>query len=348
MPLFLAYPTSLELLRLHRIACANSRLPVDVAPDSPLSGTSSLFRKLPLSAEHSDAAVRRALHTEHPEWGASIHEPVHLYAASQNSRWNSRIKRCAACFAELPKGSFCEIESDVWTPTPEFCFLEAARTLDRFEHLQLGMELCGCYVRDPQASPHGFRRTAPATSRSRILAFCSSSSGVRGVAQARAVASNLLDQSASPRESALALLLFMPKKLGGYELPTARLNHRLASASIDGMGDIVPDILWEEARTVVEYDGKADHGHEVNLPRDARRRNRLAAAGYKIVTVTNSQLQCVRDTDQAAWDICKHLGFRWRQPRGAYDWRERQACLRNALGLRTDRTDFDGWDLVDN
>ena len=156
----------------------------------------------------------------------------------------------------------------------------------------------------------------------------------------------ILDQSASPRESALALLLFLPKRLGGYEIPRGILNKRLSSTAIEDGHDIIPDILWSDERTTIEYEGVLDHDGESNLPRDARRKNRLIKFGYKVISVTNSQLQSIRDTDEIAWQTCKHLGLRWRKPRGSYDWRERQTQLRKALALRADQTDFDGWDPV--
>lgn len=345
MPLFLAYPTSLEVLRLFRAGFADNGVPVDTEARSPFPGSPSLFEHIPSNETPHDGDVECLLRASHPLWDEALAKPLHLYAGSQKCRGQSRLKRIVTCTTKFPEGAFCHLDDNLWAPNPELCFVEAGRHLSFYEHALLGMELCGCYVIYSSAR-RGFLRTPPATTRARLLMACDGLSRCHGASQARSVAQVILDQSASPRESALALLLFLPKRLGGYEIPRGILNKRLSSTAIEDGHDIIPDILWSDERTTTEYEGVLDHDGESNLPRDARRKNRLIKFGYKVISVTNSQLQSIRDTDEIAWQTCKHLGLRWRKPRGSYDWRERQTQLRKALALRADQTDFDGWDPV--
>lgn len=66
-------------------------------------------------------------------------------------------------------------------------------------------------------------------------------------------------------------------------LPRPETNVRLHGCEVD--------LLWREARLVVEVDGHAFHGHRAAFERDRRRDQALAAAGYRVIRVTWRQLE---------------------------------------------------------
>jgi very-short-patch-repair endonuclease len=53
----------------------------------------------------------------------------------------------------------------------------------------------------------------------------------------------------------------------------------------DGLIGIV-DVLFDEARVVVEIDGRAYHSDDVAFQRDRTRQNRLMRAGYLVLRFT--------------------------------------------------------------
>lgn len=76
-------------------------------------------------------------------------------------------------------------------------------------------------------------------------------------------------------ERLLALLRKTP-------LPRPRTNARLEGMEVD--------VLWREARLVVEVDGRATHDSSAAFETDRRRDATLAAAGFRVVRVTRRQL----------------------------------------------------------
>lgn len=72
------------------------------------------------------------------------------------------------------------------------------------------------------------------------------------------------------------------------QLPRPRYNARLHGYEVD--------VLWEEARVVLEADGYDVHGHRAAFERDRERDQRLAAAGYTVIRVTWRQ---IRDEPEA-------------------------------------------------
>jgi very-short-patch-repair endonuclease len=80
-----------------------------------------------------------------------------------------------------------------------------------------------------------------------------------------------------------------------------RLHELLRRARVTGWAANVPvfdehglvgvvDLLFEEARLIVEVDGRRAHGSPAAFVADRRRANRLMAAGYRVLRVTWSDL----------------------------------------------------------
>ncbi len=82
------------------------------------------------------------------------------------------------------------------------------------------------------------------------------------------------------RGAAERVLLTLLSKAG---LPGPETNVRI-------QGHVV-DLLWREARLVVETDGYQLHGHRSAFERDRARDQALVAAGYRVIRVTWRQLE---------------------------------------------------------
>ena len=60
------------------------------------------------------------------------------------------------------------------------------------------------------------------------------------------------------------------------------------------------DLLWRDARVALEYESDAFHAGPDALMADSRRRNRLRALGYDVITLTNSEIKDVVAMDALA------------------------------------------------
>ena len=109
--------------------------------------------------------------------------------------------------------------------------------------------------------------------------------------RARTVAEVAFDGSASPMETALALLLSLPVDFGGFGLPRPRLNASIDVSSCRGhfsdADTVTPDFLWEEQHVALEYDSAEFHSSGLaDSGRDAVRANTLTTAGYRVFRAT--------------------------------------------------------------
>ena len=146
----------------------------------------------------------------------------------------------------LPERSFVDAGEGFLMSTPEFCFLQMANRLSLARLIMLGYELCGTYVLvDKGPAP---RRDAPLTTVAKLRTFIEGTSNARGRKKALRALRYVLDRSASPMESALAMLLCLPYGLGGYGLPEPRLNYHVdVPPSFRAMADrkhCVCDLCW--------------------------------------------------------------------------------------------------------
>lgn len=238
----------------------------------------------------------------------------------------------------LPERSFVDAGEGFLMSTPEFCFLQMANRLSLARLIMLGYELCGTYVLvDKGPAP---RRDAPLTTVAKLRTFVEGASNARGRKKALRALRYVLDRSASPMESALAMLLCLPYGLGGYGLPEPRLNYRVdVPPSFRAMADrkhCVCDLCWPESKLAAEYDSELHHADLERRESDARRRSTLITLGFTVVTVSKGQVMDSGAFNRLAHQLAKRLGKRLRyvDPGFTRAHLELRAELFEAIGIR--------------
>ena len=144
--------------------------------------------------------------------------------------------------------------------------------------------------------------------------------GTANVTRAAEVADLFYEQSASPMETALALMLTLPVNLGGLGLPRAELNAAVDVSQWRGTltdrNTVEPDLLWRARRVAIEYDSA--EFHELlgarQLEEDARRANILTACGYRVLRVTPGVVRSARDVELLGRQVAHLLGVELAQP----------------------------------
>lgn len=224
---------------------------------------------------------------------------------------------------------------------PEYLFLQMAETMNFLDLLLLGFELCGTYfsgqgidafANTSIASP----RHKPFTRANKIARFLDSdvASQTKGIAQATQASKFLLDNSDSPRESALALMLTLPRRLGGYALPRPLLNQRIniprSSSQLIRNDHFRCDLLWPKEGLAIEYDSDLHHVGAQKIAKDASRRDALALLGIQAITVTNKQFASMNEMNKVAHAVAKTLGIRQRNEK-RYNYQTRKIQLLQQL-----------------
>lgn len=228
----------------------------------------------------------------------------------------------------IPASLMREVVPGVLVVSPELCFLQAATWLEPLDLIKFGFELCGRYELPESGA---YRERQPLTTVSKISEALEQLKGQRGIKAARQALRFVRDGSRSPMETALALMVLLPREQGGLGLPDLKMNHKLAvplelrhtmsSASIE------VDLLFADAMVTVEYDG-AEHAKLKRRTHDADRASTLELLGYRTRTITARHFTGKLEMHRALNGIVRMLG---KKPDTSVEFQERQDDLRKRL-----------------
>lgn len=135
----------------------------------------------------------------------------------------------------------------------------------------------------------------------------------QGTLRARRAGELMLEGSASPMETVLALMLTLPVDFGGYGLEKPLLNQaidvRHLKGTLSDRDEVVPDFLWPAQRVALEYDSDEFHVRrgKGQLKRDATRANILTAMGYRVFRVTPQTVRSLPGLSLLARQIARAL-----------------------------------------
>lgn len=331
MKLYLTPEPSLELIRYLR----------STNGEDGIGG--STMRKRTLSDALNTTRALDELDTTAQLWLSHIDGPVHAFVGDHAKGTSTKRLITHVLSGSIPHGCFINLGHGVCICSPNFVFLQMASKLSLLEAAQLGMELCGSYshwrlVPRQMGDPYYFERPEtractfeipPAASVVRLLPFLERMRGQRGVRNALAAIRWMADDSASPMETAVFLLLSLPKRLGGYGLPKPVLNPKLIISNPDGSKERYPDMFWAGANIDVEYNSDAAHSGEWARYRDSKREIEMTVANLKVLPLTRPQLMRVEEFDAFARGLRRMLGIR---ARGAdLGWQFRRDELHETL-----------------
>lgn len=261
------------------------------------------------------------------EQGAGmVDAPIRVMVPNKASRLSAADLTCCLSSTAPAAGSFVRGPGEgLLIAGPELAVLQLALKLPMPKLAELICELCSTYYYDLAEVPQLSRsedgllsrvevqecarsnRPVPVSCLRAMEWFSAqSASSKAGRAMARAVR-YAVDGSASPMETALALMLCLPKTAGGYGLPKPQMNRVLPLDAETGRVRVA-DLFWPEAKIAVEYDSDAFHAEKEKLRRDALRRNQLESQSVTVLTATAEHLSSLAALDELAGQIARALG----------------------------------------
>lgn len=305
----LAGPTldqALALVRFGLITATPSDIQRLDRPDC-----SGSIRRLAEIRRHAPSEIKRLL-------TATNTSPVHLLVASE-----SDCHECSVayhiCKASLPVGSFMWLCEGVLIPTwPLYFVLKCRDEPSLSARLMVGMELCGSYghlvigdrttdafYRQPKRDAEGklvakwnYPKIKPAINCTALQNYMGQLSSMKGLARANEALRYMLDGSASPTESAFALMATMPCRLGGYGFAGMELNPEIKvpddKRHLTRFDVYHPDGYLRALETDLEYESDENHSGPRAVSRDKARRNDIQALGIEVKDVT--------------WEMLSHVG----------------------------------------
>ena len=289
-----------------------------------------------------------AFRSEHPDLALDHVDLIVGYGDQRNlPNVKTHVRRTL-----LPDRSFYKLDNGIYVASPELCLMQLATKYSEPQVVKLALEMCGGYALDPidPSSPFadldspdedsGMCKRPPLTSARKIQAYANRLFVPNSRARQARFLRYVVDGSASPRETALCMLLCMPPRFGGYGIALPELNKRIEMTPSErlmiGVSHFDCDLYWARKKQVgVEYDSKKHHTAIEKQERDAIRRNMLQYKNVQVIVATRLQVNKPGEFDKLARQIGRAVGKRFRAPEKEHV--EARSSLREVL--------FD-WDVV--
>ena len=209
----------------------------------------------------------------------------------------------------LPKGSFLDIGNGMLVCAPELVYIQLCQGATLRECIDIGCFLCGTYSLEPTVRSGVVERKA-LTTRDDLDTFLKQAKRLRGARNAAAALPWVLNGSASPKETELALLLYLPFAMDGFGFEKPVLNHVVdldsAERKLVGTENVRIDVYWPKQRIGFEYTSYAEHSEEKKIGEDMRRALVLRKKGIHIEFVTQEQLSSLDQMSILADILVEH------------------------------------------
>ena len=318
---YLGHTSALDAWRAHSARTSQHAIhrPKGSAETHVLPGCSTL-RNL-----ETNASIARTLVND--ELGFDLSEPLHLVISGECKPRKAPgiVWHRSPC--PYPDRSFLQLTNRVYASAPELTFIQLATTTPTLQLIAVGCELCGTY-------PNAAKSTRGSlTTKRKLTAFLEKAPPINGLIQAKCASRFVLNGSASPMETAIAMELALPYRLGGKNFPPPSLNKTMilsrAASKIAGRRCLVYDLYWPEAKLAVEYDSRQFHSSESARIKDSQKRAAAAEMGVTLVSITERQYRNILEFDEIARMLARTLGHRIR-PR-LNEYRQKRLFLRAQL-----------------
>lgn len=248
---------------------------------------------------------------------------------------------------DVGRRAFIDLGNDVFLSMPSFVILQMAPRMTPIQLTMLAMMFCGYYAPGPSfcRGLHGLAPETPLTSlykemtctsnvfevdpictQRTLKEFIERHPKVFGARAARTIIPWVRNSSASHMETALYLLLCLPKRLGGYGLPKPLLNPLVTVEMQSGKQRCYPDLYWNGSSIDMEYASDWAHTNPSSAYLDSRRMNAIVCNKISYLSITTEQLRNADDLDDSARGLAKMLNRRFREPKQG--WIEARRALR--------------------
>lgn len=216
----------------------------------------------------------------------------------------------------LPDGSLLDAGGNILVCSAPMLFVQLCQGKSLIECIKLGFFLCGTYSPEP-TSPTGTVERYPLTTTDVLEKYVPKARRLRGSRNAFAALPWILEGSASPMETELALPFFLPTKLGGYGFDAPVMNYPIPlpekGRRILKKKKVRIDVYWPDQRIGFEYDSKAGHGRLEQHGSDQAKALVLESMGIHIESVTKAQVDDPRQLGILA-NMLREYGVSYKLP----------------------------------
>lgn len=271
-------------------------------------------RKKRLKPSAPDARLCAAAREKLVTFGVSEGEMevLEVLVASARSRRQSMKVRCRVFAGELPASSLLSLGDGVFVADIRLCALQAAEYLDFCELVEYYFEICGSYSLPFDVDGDYVERTALAST-ARLRQFFELASRCPGSKAARRALAYVRDGSRSPLETALVMMLVLPRRFGGLGIRDVKMDHRIDVGNrmrdLTRKGCLYCDVFVGRGQLDIEYHGFF-HDAEEQAVIDDERANALRAIGISVIAIRRGGFFDRRAFERFTRSVQRELGIR--------------------------------------
>ena len=259
-------------------------------------------------------------------WNVVAQEPLHLLVPCAADRRNLKGTICHICSQPLQEGSLRAIGHSAFVADIRLCALQAATYLEQLELIEYLYEICGTYAL-PIDPGDDYTERPPLTCVEELKRYAEGATGARGADNLKRALLYVRDGSRSPMETAFAMLLILPKRLGGLGLRSVQMNHRVEvtgrAQALTRRREFYFDAFLASSKTDLEYNG-FHHDEDEARVIDEERRSALGCMGYTIIEVSKQSLMERGNFERSMSRIMRTAGIRPSRLPGGFKQRQEE------------------------
>ena len=241
--------------------------------------------------------------------------PLELLVESPEERRHAPGVRCH-CLPRgirLPSGSIYQISDEISVVSPGLCFLQLAEEYDDLMLARAGCELTSLYKRDFFLNRNLVQTDENSFTKQDLICYLNALPEHRGIMRAKRIAGWVVERTRSPREISMDLLMSMPTRQGGYQLPGVSAN----------VGIPLDDRLQKLARRehlecdallpngdIMEYNSSTHHDTDEELEFDFEKITALQTLGHTVFPVSTRQFNDFEKFDTIMSSVTERLDLR--------------------------------------
>ena len=241
----------------------------------------------------------------------SADAPAHVLVSSPRERVRSGTVVSHVWSGPLPDRSLFRLSDDVLMASPGLVLAQMATSTPLPELAAVVMEMCGRYGR-VRWTERGFLDRGPLTTPDNLREYLRHLPGRLCVQRAERATRLALVGSRSPLETSFALMVSLPKELGGCGFARPRLNHRIDPSTqlavLCDQGWYEADLCWPERRVICEVNSRQEHLTPNAQDHDAAKTGALEAMGWRVHSVTVGLLKSPTSREALFGQMTSSLG----------------------------------------
>ena len=291
--------------------------------ETPFDGETALRQK---ERHRLPRGYRLSLSAAEAERFATIHQlslPLHIGVVDpKQTRTLAHCRTHLLDPATSKEALFVTVSSGVLVASPLLVLLQMGRFLSDVQLELLAFEACGGFSTPAPPARQDYVERQPLLTLAACRRLLDPLEMTYGARKLEDALGQILEESASPRESKMAIVLCHPHHRGGLNQRDAVMNTRidlpLEFKPLFTAGYFKPDLYWPQGKVGVEYDSSLHHSDPAKKLADERRAAALESLGISMFSVHAWELEDRDFMTELARKIAWKRGTRLRPQSGSF------------------------------